>query len=725
MNASSRKAAVKPAQASGKRAKTMSNAKGQRGPRKVRGKDLPGDAPRTEAADRLAALRTTGSPDFEFISEPDLKQMAERDQAATAAQEAAKAPAKEPMSARAAIVSAAIEAAASPAQRRAWSAPKRPIAVVVIVPTASWIRPVENYFDGSLKTNWLTFARDGSNKSLHKSDQGNDEVATALAKKRNVVGIAADISLLPAALVAAADITVSIASPNGAVLRKAMRRGLKGKLPPAIDDAITAGLDLDDLVAAFRPDSSPAEVIERLRAAAAARRGTVASMELPDLATAVEYGAARTWGLSLARDIADYRAGRISWSEIDRGAVLHSAPGFGKTLYAQILARACKIPLVVYSVGELFAKSPGHLDGVIKAQRRYFEQARVLANPCCLLFCDEIDAIPNRFTLDSHNIDWWLPVITDFMTSLDNAVGGREGIIVIGATNRIEAIDPAIMRPGRLERAIEIVLPDAAGVANIMRFHLKQDLLSADLTDIAELMEGSTPAELMEIVRGARRAARYANRGLTIGDLRARVIGSGNEDAAYLRRVSIHEATHAVASIVIPVGSLVRVQIRSQGNSGGHTRIEQANKDIETLADVEDRVTSILAAAVAERIILNSVSTGSGGGDSSDMAITSSMLAMLHTSTVITGNLFHRCSPEDALATVRADHRLRRIVEGHLRALELRAEVLVIKHRAAIVAVADELARTRHMTGDAVRAIVARYPPRAPAVKTSVRRKLH
>jgi hypothetical protein len=624
------------------------------------------------------------------------------------------------VSARAAIVGAAIESATTAAQLRSWQNPKKPLAVVVHVPSASWIKAVEQYFDGLEGGKWVTVARSGSMKSRDKADVGNDEVAGWLAAGRNVVGIAADIRMLPAALVSTADMTVAIASPGGDVLRTAMKRCLAGRVPPAVDDGIAAGLDLDDLAAAFRPGSSPLQVIERLRAAAKTRGGLSAGVDLPDLEMAVEYGAARTWGLALARDIADYRAGRISWAEIDRGAVLHSEPGFGKSLFARVLARACKIPLVVFSVGELFAQSPGHLDGVIKAQRSYFEKAAALADPFCLLFCDEIDAVPNRAMLSgSHNSDFWLPVISDLLILLDSAVAGgsvgareggtRAGVIVLGATNRIHAVDSAIMRPGRLERAIEIGRPDAAGVLNILRFHLKGDLRDADLGEISQMLEGSTAAELMEMVRAARRAARQAQRDLTVDDLRERITGSDNESPDYLRRIAVHEAAHAVSSVVIPVGKLKRVQLRSQGRTGGHTLIEHGESvDLLTLVDVEDRVTSFLSAEVAERIILGAPSTGSGGDERSDIGVASAMLAMLHTSTVVTGNLFHHSAPDNALETARADPRLRRIIGRHLRELEKRAESLVTEHREAIVAVADELARTRHLSGDAVRAIIER-----------------
>ena len=270
---------------------------------------------------------------------------------------------------------------------------------MIIVPTASWVAPVEGYFS-ALKGNWLTFARSGTTRSRDKSDVGNDEVSNALANWRHVVGISNDIHMLPASLISAADMIVRITPPDGSVLRAAMKRCLRGRTPAKVDDAIVAGLDLDDLVSAFRPGSSSVQVIERLRVAASSRRGFSTSEDIPDLETAIEYGEAREWGLSLARDIAEYRLQKLTWAEIDKGAILFSEPGFGKTLFAKALAAKCKIPLIVFSVGELFASSNPHLDGIIKRQREFFAMASAAAasastsgSPgCALLFCDEYDA---------------------------------------------------------------------------------------------------------------------------------------------------------------------------------------------------------------------------------------------------------------------------------------------------------------------------------------------
>jgi cell division protease FtsH len=606
--------------------------------------------------------------------------------------------------ARRALVVAALEAATTPAIRRRLRGSK-PLAVVVEVPGPAWVGPVETHFDEDLSGHWVTFARDGSNRGRDKNTVGNDEVAGKISAGRFVVGIATNAEMiLPSALRTAADITIRIAPPNGAVVREALRC-LRGRRPGHVDDNLVADLDFEDLVAAMRAGSTPKQALERLRAAFERRGGGKRSDQFPVLENAVEYGDAQKWALALARDLEDYRAGRISWDKVDRGAIIYSEPGFGKSVLAGSIAQACKLPLVRGSIAEYFASGEGHLGDIVKAQRALFQKAASLAP--CILFLDEIDAIPNRAPLSNRGADWWMPIINDFLLLLDGAVAGqREGVIVIGATNRIGAVESAILRPGRLERAIEIGRPTLPGVINILRFHLQDDLAGDDITEVARLAEGATAAELMEIVRGARRRGRHEERQLTLDDLKSQIQGDQDVPTALLRRITVHEAAHAVTAVAIPIGRLRYVRLQSTGTSGGHTRIHYDDDDLTTLEDIEDRVTSILSAGVAERLLLGSLSTGSGGDDRSDLGVATSLLSVIHASTCLTGNLFHLCSTDNALATVRADPRLRRAVEQHLRKLEIRATSLVEHHLESITAVAEALAKKRYLSGDEVVAIM-------------------
>src|ERR1035437_7938588 len=304
--------------------------------------------------------------------------------------------------ARAALVSASLEAVTTPAIRRRLSG-KTAIAVVIGVPSTAWVKPVEQFLDATATVPWLIFARDGSDKQRHKSSFGNDLVSEKLSAGRRVVGIAANPeAVLPTALLAAADLTITIEQLNGAVVLETMRRCLRGRMPRRIDDAVVAGLEIEDFVSAMRAGSTAAQALQRLKLASRQRVGSQET-RAPNLETAVEYGAAREWGLSLARDIADYRAQRLAWRDVDRGAGFYSTPGCGKSVLAASIAQACKIPLLRFSMSEFFSDNSGDLGAVIKSQRADFARAASIAP--VLLLLDELDAIPNRATLSPRGAD--------------------------------------------------------------------------------------------------------------------------------------------------------------------------------------------------------------------------------------------------------------------------------------------------------------------------------
>jgi cell division protease FtsH len=606
-----------------------------------------------------------------------------------------------------ALIEAALEAATTPSQRRLFSKRTKPVVVVVRVPSASWIKSVESYI-GSTFEGWQIYARDGSNRSRDKSSNGSAEVTSDILLGRSVVGIAANIEILPGTLTASADAIVRIPIPGGSMIADAIRRFTGRRPRGTVHDGITAGLDFSDMIAAFRPKSSGAEIIKRLRAASHQRRGSSRFNEdVPQLATAVEYGAARTWGMALARDIADYRAGLIEWTAIDRGVVLHSEPGLGKSMYARMLARECGLPLVISSVGELFATSSGNLDGVIKAIRDVFAQASALAP--CILFLDEMDGLPSREKMSNHGRDWWTPVVNDFLTLLDSAIANqREGVIVVAATNFIENLDPALLRPGRLERAVRIERPDLDGTVNILRHHVRDShFTETELLEIGRLVESSTGAEIMMMVRDARRRARQEKRDLTIDDLRAIALPADVlMSEPLLIRSCIHEAGHAVVSLVLSCGILKKVVVARKGDSGGHTRVEfDVKADGSTRQAIEDYVTMILSGRAAETVILGAGSVGAGGIDASDLANATRMISALHVSFGLGNTLAYLAPAEDAASQLNNDPILRERIEEHLQSIHERAIELVTQHREAIEKVAEALRERRYLSGDAVREI--------------------
>lgn len=273
------------------------------------------------------------------------------------------------------------------------------LAIVVTVPSASWVKPIANYLDELMHAS--RYDRDGSERRDNPAE-GNGTVASTLAEGCNVVGISQNPKrFLPALLVSAADLQVSIKAPDADAIARAMRLCLNGRVPADVPSDLGAGMDFPEIVAALRKNTKPAEAVRRLQEFAAAAVVSDDDGEvLPTLQEAHFYGDARDWALDLAKDMADAKRSG-DFSSLPRGAVFAGGPGTGKSVLAKLVSRACGTPFVSASMGELFANSDGFLGGVVKANRALFARAAALCP--CVLFIDELDALPNRATLD----EWW------------------------------------------------------------------------------------------------------------------------------------------------------------------------------------------------------------------------------------------------------------------------------------------------------------------------------
>lgn len=610
------------------------------------------------------------------------------------------------------IVAATFEASVTKETRRRLMHGQA-LAAVVVVPGPAWVAPITAYFKSTYGSRWCVHVRDGADR---KSDAsfGSVDAARDLSKGFCVAGIAADPKLLPASLQSAADVTVRVAPPDHVVLRRAIAK-FAGRSPGDLEAAgIAAGLDLAEIVAAFRPGKGAAAIVARL---AAARRSHVGSVDrVPDLETAVEYGEARNWGLNLASDVAAYKAGTLEWQHLDRGICLHSKlPGLGKSTFCISLAKACRIPVVSTTAGEWFSQGPGYLHSVVQRFRAEVAKAMSLANPVCLLAIEEVDAaVPNRATLSNHAREWHNILISDILATLDSSLGAASRLIMVASTNQIELVDPALLRPGRLEKTVEILPPDADGAINIMRFHLNGELQD-DLSSLGPLFAGRTGADIMYAVRVARRAARHAGRALTVEDLARAALPVEEIAPARLFRMSVHEAAHAVAAIRLGIGTVRHVVLRQNGASAGQTVVAFDEADLTTRAVIEDRTVAALAGRAAEILFTGSASAGSGGDPQSDVGSATIDVAAMHASLAMGDRLAYRGAGADLLQQLAMDRELRERVEADLRRLEARAASLVAANGAAILAVAERLAERRFVGGDEIEAIVRAHPGTAAA----------
>ena len=206
--------------------------------------------------------------------------------------------------------------------------------------------------------------------------------------------------------------------------------------------------------------------------------------------TLAGYGEARDWAVELKADLDLWREGKLPWSEMSTRLLLSGPPGTGKTTFAKALCNSLQIPLLVTSVSTWL--EPGYLGDVVRRMRMAFEEAREKAP--VILFVDEIDGIGKRRDSTRDFGDYWNSVVNRMLELVDGAVK-TEGVIIVGATNRPEDIDAALLRSGRLEKQIEIPLPNVTALTGIFKHHLGKDLdgvlaTAPDAAVVSERLQG-------------------------------------------------------------------------------------------------------------------------------------------------------------------------------------------------------------------------------------------
>jgi hypothetical protein len=583
---------------------------------------------------------------------------------------------------------------ALPSDLRRLIASGRAGCVVVSVPSGQWMSQVEEALD-EINPEIYVLARAGDKR---KDDDGNAVVSRKLADGKTVVGLAQSERHLPPIFKSVCEHRVNVASPDAKLLATIIRKVSKGgRIPAGFASADVSVLDFDELCGLVVAGGDAGVTANRITAAAANKTRTSRVGEvLPSMVDAVEFGEARLFAMDLKQDLADLKAGLIDHDAVDKGICLFGPPGTGKTLWVKSLGEYLGIPVVLGSMGDFFANGSGYLDSVIKAQRAVFERARACAP--CLLFIDEIDALPSVEELGSRGRDWWTPVINDFLALLDGAGSDRAGVIVVGATNRIEGVSPAVLRPGRMERAVYLGPPSAEGMVRILRHHLGHDLMGEELGGLGKVCEDLqlTGAVIMEHVRSAKRVARRAKRPMIKQDLLDRIIPPSIFSREDQRRIAVHEAGHALLGHLLLGSELESVTLNGTSTSGGSTVFVTSKGGIATRQKLMQRAQVLMAGMMSEAIVLGGMSTGSGGPEDSDLARATSILAATTLSYGMgSSGLRWRCPPDEAVRQLAFDKELRAEVEAELETLALAASETLERHRPALEAIADALQEKR------------------------------
>lgn len=489
-----------------------------------------------------------------------------------------------------------------------------------------------------------------------------------------------------------------LGEPDWGMVRSAfsnlMRKIPAKSLPPEM----LAVIPLAAYGSAIRTGAGCNRALARLRRFAELRlaklaEATECSVDGPRLEELHGLGGAGRWGLDLARDLQEFRAGRLRWRDVDRGVLLSGPIGSGKTTFAQALGRTCNVSVHVHSLATWQAK--GYLNDVLKAMHGAFASAKAAAPS--ILFIDEIDSFGEREQLKGHNATYSREVVNALLECLDGATD-REGVIVVGATNHPDVVDAALKRPGRLDRHIAIPLPDLAARIGILRFHLVGDLVNEDLTSIADRLEGASGAVLEQIVRDGRRSARVAGRPLTVADLEAGLRSLICLSDAAFRRVCVHEAGHLVTGVLLEseTGSkaLDAVVTRTPaGPEAGRTHFALDAGFDRTRGSVLAEAIVLLAGIAGERIVLGSSGFGSGGARDSDLAVATRLLAEAELCHGLGDRLAYVGPLDDVILSswLQRDAGLREVLDQELKTCLKRAVALLTAERDALEMTATRL----------------------------------
>lgn len=306
-------------------------------------------------------------------------------------------------------------------------------------------------------------------------------------------------------------------------------------------------------------------------------------------------------------------------ARIPKGVLLEGAPGTGKTLLAKAIAGEAGVPFFSISGSDFVEMFVGV--GASRV-RDLFEEAKRHAP--CIVFIDEIDAVARRRgTGMGGGHDEREQTLNQLLVEMDG-FGVNEGIIVLAATNRVDILDPAIMRPGRFDRKISVNRPDVGGREAILRVHAKNKPLAedVDLKQIAQTTAGFTGADLENLLNEASIIAAKQDRSFVLQeDIKKAFIkvGIGAEKKSRIitdkekKITAYHEAGHAILFHVLPdVGPVYTVSIIPTGlGAAGYTMpLPEKDDMFITKGKMLQDIMVSLGGRIAEEIIFKDITTG-------------------------------------------------------------------------------------------------------------------
>src|SRR3954452_21686189 len=419
----------------------------------------------------------------------------------------------------------------------------------------------------------------------------------------------------------------------------------------------------------------------------------------------------------------DSRRFRKLGARVPRGILLHGPPGTGKTLLAKAVAHESGANFFSQSAAafvDMFA-------GVGAARiRRLFSEARKHAP--CIVFIDELDAVGGQRGADvtgerDQTLNQLLVEMDGFQTTQD--------VVVIAASNLLEKLDQALLRPGRFDRQIYVSPPDVNGRAGILQVHTRgKPLGEVDLDRVARQTSGLTGADLANICNEAAIfAARRGGEIITMADFDAALerVVAGMQSRRTLndhekRVIAYHEAGHAVCAELLPsVDRVHKISIVPRGRALGYTlNLPEEDRYLKTREELVDYMTVLLGGRVAEDMVFGSITTGAADDLKRVGEISSAMVSEYAMGTDLSS---HRLASDTAADF--ASEATRRLRDQEQQALAEEAQraayALIATHRELLDELGTPLLRNEVIEREDIERIVGDTPREEPSTGARLR----
>ena len=404
-------------------------------------------------------------------------------------------------------------------------------------------------------------------------------------------------------------------------------------------------------------------------------------------------------------------------AHIPKGVLLVGPPGTGKTLLAKAVAGEAEVQFLSISGSDFVEMYVGV--GASRV-RDLFQQAKKSAP--AIIFIDEIDAVGRqRGSGLGGGHDEREQTLNQLLVEMDG-FGSNEGVVVLAATNRVDILDPALLRPGRFDRQVYVGLPDIKGREEILQVHAKNKPLAedVDLKQIARGTAGFTGADLENLLNeAALLAGRRSESFITMKDLQESIIKviAGPEKHSRVipererRLTAYHEAGHAVVMHALPdLDPVHQITIVPRGEAGGMTiYLPDEDRSYLSRSYMLDRIAGLLGGRAAEQLVLGDISTGASNDISRVTQLARKMVGTYGMSEqlgnvafdaghdeVFIGKSMAQTRPYSEKTAAEMDGEIRRIMDDAY----ARCTAILEQYRPQLVEVAEYLLANETMTAE-------------------------